>query len=156
MEPIPASLFWPKRPLSALRHDTPTWLIDRYFSTGLNSVAMLSFRQGRMGQVLTLALTVAWLAAAACADARQMPTMHHRPMRCCPPNAGTEQCSSAQCEQTPEKTEAQNGERTATLHILGAELSGSAVTLRAAAIRELTPGLRFGAAVFRLKDDLRI
>ncbi len=115
----------------------------------------MRFLHGRMGRVLTPALIAAWLATAACAEAQQTPSMHHH-MRCCPPQAGPRGCSSAQCEQAPEKTETQRGEQVGTLPVAGAVTFDWAVTPRAEALRELTPGLRFRAAVFRLKDDLRI
>jgi hypothetical protein len=43
-----------------------------------------------------------------------------------------------------------------SLPVAEAAFSHWAVTPRAEALRELTSGLRFAAAVFRLKDDLRI
>lgn len=118
--------------------------------------AVMTFFHGRMGQMLTLALTAAWLATAACADAQQTSAMHRHHMPCCPAHAGTPGCSTAQCEQPPEKTEAQSGERVATLLVVDAPPTDWARTPRTEALWELTPGLRFRAAVFRLKDDLRI
>lgn len=115
----------------------------------------MSFLQGRMSRTIALALTAAWVAMGVCAVAGQTPAMH-RNMPCCPPQAGTQGCSAAQCEQAPEKTEAQSGEQVATLPVADAVPSDFAGPPRAEALRELTPGLRFAAAVFRLKDDLRI
>jgi hypothetical protein len=109
----------------------------------------------RIRQILTLALTAAWLAMVACADAHPTPALH-RSMPCCPPNAGTQECSLAQCEQAPEKTEIRSGDQAARLPVADAADFERPVTLAAEALRELTPGLRFSAAVFRLKDDLRI
>lgn len=111
----------------------------------------MSFYDGRTGRMLTVALSVAWLATAVCAA--QTPATH-RPMPCCPPQAATQGCS-AQCEQAPEKTEAQSGEQVAILPVADAVPFDGAAP-RAEALWELTPGLRFAAAVFRLKDDLRI
>jgi hypothetical protein len=116
----------------------------------------MSFIRGRMGQMLALVLSAAWVASIACADTQPTPVMHPDHMPCCPPDAGTQGCSSAQCEQAPEKTEAQSGEQVAALPVADAVPSDWAVTPRWGALRELTPDLRFAAAVFRLKDDLRI
>jgi hypothetical protein len=115
----------------------------------------MSSLHGRIGRMLMLALIAAWLATAACAAAQQAPAMH-RYMPCCPPQAGTQGCSTAQCEQTPEKKEVQSGEQVAALPVAQAVSSDGAVTPRAETLRELTPGLRLAASVFRLKDDLRI
>jgi hypothetical protein len=106
--------------------------------------------------MLALALAAAWVASIACADAQPTPLMHRHHMPCCPPDAGAQGCSTAQCEQAPEKTEVQSGEQVATLPVAHAVPSDWAVTPRGEAFRELTPGLRFAAAVFRLKCDLRI
>ena len=120
--------------------------------------AVMSFLHGRMGRMLALALTVAWVATVACADAQQTPAMHRHHMPCCPhDDAGTQGCSTAQCTvQAPEKKEVQSGEQVVSLLVADAVSSDWAVTPRAGVLRELTPGLRFAAAVFRLKDDLRI
>jgi hypothetical protein len=115
----------------------------------------MSFLRRRMGPMLTLALIAAWVAMAACANAQPAAAMH-RHMPCCPPQAGTQGCSPAQCEQAPEKTERRSGEQVATLPVAKAVSSDWAVMSRAESLQELTPGLRFAAAVFRLKDDLRI
>lgn len=105
--------------------------------------------------MLALVLSVAWVATVACADAQ--PAMHHHHMPCCPSDAGTQGCSTGQCAvQAPEKKEVQSGERAANLPVADAASSDWAVTPRAGVLRELTPGLRFAATVFRLKDDLRI
>lgn len=79
-------------------------------------------------------------------------------MPCCPSDdAGTQGCSAAQCAvQAPEKKEVQSGEQVVNLLVADAVSSDRAVTPRGRALRELTPGLRFAATVFRLKDDLRI
>lgn len=106
--------------------------------------------------MLALALSVAWVASIACANAQPAPVTPRHHMPCCPPDAGPKGCSTAQCEQAPEKTEAQSGEQVATSPVADAVPSDWAVTPRGEALREMTPGLRFAAAVFRLKDDLRI
>lgn len=117
--------------------------------------ALMSFLRERMVRMLTLALTTAWLATATCAATQQTPAMD-RHMPCCPPQAGTQGCPTAQCEQAPKKTEAQSREQLTTLPVAEAVSADWAVTPRREALRELTPGLRFAAAVFRLKDDLQI
>ena len=120
--------------------------------------AVMSFLHGRAGRMLTLALSAAWVSTVACANAQQTPAMHRHNMPCCPrDDAGTQGCSTAQCAvQAPKKTEAQSGEQVVNLLVAQAVSSDWAVTPRAEALRELTPGLRFAAADFRLKDDLRI
>lgn len=117
--------------------------------------ALMSFFHGRMGRMLTVALSAAWLATVTCADAKQIAAVH-RHMPCCPPQTRTQGCSTAQCDQAPEKTEAWSSEQVARAPFAEAVHSGGTATRRMEALRELTPGLRFRAAVFRLKDDLRI
>ena len=118
----------------------------------------MSFLHRRTGRILALALSVAWVAAVVCADAQQTPAIPRHHMPCCPQHdAGTPGCSTAQCAvQAPEKKEAQSGEQ--LVNLLAAEVVPSdwAAAPRAGLLRELTPGLRYAAAVFRLKDDLRI
>jgi hypothetical protein len=108
--------------------------------------------------MLVLALCAAWIAAVACANAQPTPGMHRHHMPCCPQDdAGTQCCSPAQCAvQAPKKTEAQSRDQVRTLLVADAVFSDLAVTPRAGELREMTPGLRFAGAVFRLKDDLRI
>jgi hypothetical protein len=115
----------------------------------------MSFFLSQLGRVLTLTLIAAWLGMTACAAVQQTPATH-RPMPCCPPQAGTRGCSASQCEQAPEITEVQSGGHLAALPVAKAAFSDWAVAPRTEAESELTPGLRFAAAVFRLKDDLRI
>ena len=115
----------------------------------------MRFLHGRVGQLLTLALTIAWLATIACADAQ--PGMHRHHMPCCPRDAGTPGCTTAQCAvQAPEKKEAKSDEHVVNVALADALPPDWSVTPRAGLLRELTPGLRYRAAVFRLKDDLRI
>lgn len=119
--------------------------------------AVMSFLHRRTGRILALALSVAWVATVACADA-QPTAMHRHHMPCCPQDdAGTPGCSTAQCAvQAPEKKEVQSGEQVVNLPVADTVSSDWAVTPRAGVLRELTPGLCYAAAVFRLKDDLRI
>lgn len=116
----------------------------------------MSFFRGWTGRMLALALSAAWMASIACADAQQIPSMHRHHMPCCPPTAGTQGCSAAQCNQAPEKTEFQSGKQLADMLVAEVVSTDWAATPRAGVLRELTPGLCFRAAVFRLKDDLRI
>lgn len=109
----------------------------------------------RVRRLLTLVLTIAWLATAACANAERIPEIH-RHMPCCPAQAGTPGCSTAQCGQVLERTEIRSGARVANLPVAEGVSSHWSVPRSAESLRELTPGLRFRAAVFRLKDDLRI
>jgi hypothetical protein len=84
--------------------------------------------------------------------------VHRHHMPCCPrDDAGAKGCSTSQCAvQASKKTEAQSGEQVVNLLVADAVFSDLAVIPRAGVLRELTPGLRFAASVFRLKDDLRI
>ena len=81
-------------------------------------------------------------------------------MPCCPRAGNGESCSTARCtEQVPEKAEAQvvkarEGEGAVALPPVRTD--GMRASPVAEPVRELTSGLRFSAAVFRLKDDLRI
>jgi len=113
-----------------------------------------------MGRALTLAMAAVWVVTLAFADTAVTPAMHcqrgHMP--CCPRSGNGESCSDARCtEQVPEKAEAQvqakEGEvQEAVLPVRVEDSNGSATH----PVRELTAGLHFHAAVFRLKDDLRI
>jgi len=106
---------------------------------------------------LALALSAIWIWTLATAETAVTPAMHcqRSHMPCCPRNGGNgESCSGARCtEQVPEKSEAQ---------VLKAKTEAAArsprrdVSANPAPLHELTCGLGFHAAVFRLKDDLRI
>lgn len=106
-----------------------------------------------------MALAVVWVLAAASADAVVTPGPHCHKMPCCPrSDGGTQECSSAQCtEQVPGKDDSESGTREAPIASPATLLPAKAASPRPAiARRELTPGLCYTAAVFRLKDDLRI
>jgi hypothetical protein len=113
-----------------------------------------------MSRWLALAMAIVWVVAVASAEAVLTPAMHCHDMPCCPrSDGGMQSCSTAQCaEQVPEKAEAQS----AAKEPVRVALSVAAMPAGAGAPRlgirqmELTPGLRPAAAVFRLKDDLRI
>lgn len=115
----------------------------------------------RTGRALALALSAVWVVTLAFADTAVTPAMHcHRShMPCCPRSDNGESCSDARCtEQVPEKAEAQvvqEKEGEAEAVVLPAGIDTASQPAREP-LRELTPGLRYGAAVFRLKDDLRI
>lgn len=117
----------------------------------------MSSRRRWLGRLLTVALSVAWIATAACANAERVPAIHHHPMPCCPPEAGCQGCSAAACaaEQAPEKREIQKSVSVVRM-ALAVDVSRERETRLTERLRELTPGLRFAAAVFRLKEDLRI
>lgn len=121
----------------------------------------MSLLHGRGSRWLALVLAVAWVSAVASADTLLTPSMHCHHMPCCPrSDGGSQECSTAQCaEQVPEKAEAQSSaerQERAGQVAASAVPVGSAARPAVAAARELMPGLRFTAAVFRLKDDLRI
>jgi len=108
---------------------------------------------------LALALSGIWICTLAMADTAVTPAMHcqrsHMPS--CPRNGSNgESCSGARCtEQVPEKSEAQAVKAKAEV-ATGSPRSDVSASSAPELIRELTSGLRFHAAVFRLKDDLRI
>lgn len=115
--------------------------------------------QRRMGRLLTLALAAVWVVAVASGDALLTPGMRCHDMPCCPrSDGGMQSCSTAQCvEQAPEKAEAARQEQAAnTVLAAGAAPADDAARPGAGTLRERTPGRRFAASVFRLKDDLRI
>lgn len=119
---------------------------------------MLAHR--RCSKLLGLVLCVVWVATVAQADTAVTPAMHcQRHMPSCPQGGNGESCSTARCtEQVPEKTEARVERAREN------EGRGAAPAIRdedarrpqAEPVREMTAGLQFCAAVFRLKDDLRI
>ena len=121
----------------------------------------MEWLQRRIGRALVLALAGVWVVTLAFADTAVTPAMHcprgHMP--CCPRSGSGEGCSDARCtEQVPEKAEAQvvqakEGEAQAA--VLPVHLDGSDGSAWEP-VRELTSGLHFQAAVFRLKDDFRI
>jgi hypothetical protein len=106
-----------------------------------------------------MALCTVWIATVAQADTAVTPAMHcqggHMP--CCPRSGHGENCSPVRCtEQVPERAEAQVVQAQAGEWVAMPPVRIDAMRLPAAQfVRELTPGLRFGASVFRLKDDLR-
>ena len=111
--------------------------------------------------MLALALSAVWIVTLALADTAVTPAMHcqrgHMP--CCPRSGNGESCCfRRRCtEQVPEKAEAQvvkakEDEAVALLPVRIDAIGRST----AEPVRELTSGLRFSTAVFRLKDDLRI
>ena len=115
----------------------------------------------RTGRALALALSVLWVVTLAFADTAVTPAMHcqrgHMP--CCPRSGNGESCSDARCtEQVPEKAEAQAGEEKqaeveAVVPPAALDAAGRAAMQP---VRELTAAFHYRAAVFRLKDDLRI
>lgn len=115
----------------------------------------------RTGKVLGLVLAAVWVVTLAFADTAVAPAMQcqrgHMP--CCPTTGcGAESCSSARCaEQVPEKAEAQVVKAREGEAVAASPVRMDAVGLSTAQpVRELMPGLRYSAPVFRLKDDLRI
>ncbi len=120
----------------------------------------MGWLQQRTGRALALALAVVWIATLAIGDTAVTPAMHcqrgHMP--CCPQNSNGESCSSARCtEQVPEKSETQAaGERRDEAIAVAPVRVDAPNRVATVPARELTAGLRYEAAVFRLKDDLRI
>ena len=115
----------------------------------------------RGGKALAVAVAVLWIATLAFAETAVTPAMHcqrgHMP--CCPQSSNGESCTSARCtEQAPEKAEAQvvqADQEKGQAVVPPAEPEG-ARRFSPGPVRELTAGLHFRSAVFRLKDDLRI
>lgn len=78
-------------------------------------------------------------------------------MPCCPPaGSGSAQCSGAQCDDAvPQKAEMRIS-ATAAPQRVAIAIQDLLERPSPSPARELTSGLRFQKAVFRLKDDLRI
>lgn len=112
-----------------------------------------------MTRGVSLVLASVWLTTVLAACAAALPAMHCRgiSMPCCPVNNSSRaQCSGAECiDAIPQKSEprsvvaAQSQPATTEFEQLSQQPSPSPIS-------ELTQGLRFRSAVFRLKDDLRI
>lgn len=114
----------------------------------------------RTYRALALTLAAVWIVTLAFADTAVTPAMHcqrgHMP--CCPRGSDGESCSSARCTvQIPEKSETQDhrAEDDEAVAVVPARMDAPR-TFRREPARELTPGLRCHASVFRLKDDLRV
>jgi hypothetical protein len=110
-------------------------------------------------KALSAALIALWTATLACAATAVTPAArcqrNHAP--CCPRTDG-QSCANAECaRQAPSKSEsrATQNQRECSAPIAVAALD-VAHRLSPEPARELTEGVRFRAAVFRLKDDLRI
>jgi hypothetical protein len=114
----------------------------------------------RAYRVLALGLSAVWVVTLATAGTAVTPAMHcqRSHMPCCPRSGNGESCSDARCtEQVPEKTEGQANQATEYEAVAVAPVRGEAQGRpRRVPMPELTLGLRYQAAVFRLKDDLRI
>ncbi|MFZ0632298.1 MAG: hypothetical protein WA399_01415 [Acidobacteriaceae bacterium] len=121
---------------------------------------MTTFLHPRMSRWLALALAVVWVMAVASANVMLTPAMHCHNMPCCPrSDGGMQSCSTAQCaEQVPEKAESQSAAKELDTASMPAALWPAVVAASRSAVpqQELTPGLRYSAAIFRLKDNLRI
>ena len=117
---------------------------------------MLHQRRGL--RLAALLLCVVWIATMAQAATAVTPAMHcQRHMPCCPQGTNGESCSTARCtEQVPEKTEAQIERAPQNQAALMAIPDGAAMLAIAVPVWAQAAGLKFRAAVFHLKDDLRI
>jgi hypothetical protein len=114
----------------------------------------------RTYRALALVLAAVWIVTLAFADTAVTPAMHcqrgHMP--CCPRGSDGENCSSARCtEQVPEKSEAQDAQAKEgeAVAVVPARMEAPGA-FSPEPVLELTSGLHYQAAVFRLKDDLRI
>jgi len=120
----------------------------------------MAFLHPRISRWLALALAMVWVVAVASVDALVTPAMRCHDMPCCPrSDRGMQNCSTAQCaEQVPEKAEGQSVAREPRRSPPAAAVAAATAVDRpsAAPHPEPTGGLRDSAAVFRLKDDLRI
>jgi hypothetical protein len=114
----------------------------------------------RTGRAVALALSAVWVVTLAFADTAVTPAMHcqrgHMP--CCPRSGNSESCSDARCtEQVPEKSETQGVQakegETSAVRVAPTDVASAP---RPVPVPELTPGMRYQASVFRLKDDLRV
>jgi hypothetical protein len=113
----------------------------------------------RISRLLTLAVVALWLANVTAAGAAFAPAMHCHGanMPCCPPTSSSmARCLDSDCiEQVPQKAEAQLDPQPAALLIPAALQSVTPQPVHEP-LQLLHAGVRFQAAVFRLKDDLRI
>jgi len=109
-------------------------------------------------RLAALLLCVVWIATMAQAATAVTPAMHcQRHMPCCPQGTNGESCSTARCtEQFPEKTEAQIERAPQNEAALMAIPDGTPIPAIAEPVGAWAAGLEFRAAVFHLKDDLRI
>lgn len=101
-----------------------------------------------------------WMITVTAASAAVVPAMHcpAANMPCCPPShSNTAQCLGSECiEQIPQKAEARLDAQVSLERVPAAIVDAVQPSPSPAAAPELHSGLRFQAAVFRLKDDLRI
>lgn len=113
----------------------------------------------RVLRLLTVFLAAVWVVTAVAAGAAVIPAMHcpAANMPCCPPShSGTAQCLASECiEQIPQKAELRIDAQVQAVRIV-APMHALATQPSPAPLQELHSGLRFHAAVLRLKDDLRI
>lgn len=104
-------------------------------------------------------MAVVWVMTVASANTVLTPVMRCHNMPCCPrSDGGLQSCSTAQCaEQVPEKAEGQIAAKDLAAASLPPALLPRVALERAFEVpqQELTAGLRYSVAVFRLKDDLR-
>ena len=113
----------------------------------------------QMLRLLTLALAAVWMITVTAAGAAVVPAMHcPANMPCCPlSHSNTAQCVASECiEQIPQKAEARLDVQLPLEHAAAPIVGVVQPSPSPAAVPELHPGLRFQAAVFRLKDDFRI
>src|SRR5579863_9965988 len=121
-------------------------------------VTVSFYRRARL--VLMLALCAMWAATPLVAEfcASAAPECHrHVQMPCCPPSGGSHNCSPTLCPAQA----SQRAVRTRTVRDIAKAQPlpapiRTASRTRPAPVRELSEGLHYAPAVFRLKDDLRI
>jgi len=120
---------------------------------------VIRFWYCRMGQATAAIATALWMVTlvAACASIAPVMECHGMNLPCCPHSGSSSaECAGVQCgEAIPQKPEAravvaaQSPHAAAVLEQISEQPSPSPNS-------ELTPGLRFRTAVFRLKGDFRI
>lgn len=122
-------------------------------------VDVIRFWYRRMGRAAAGVATALWMVSlvAACASIAPVMECQGMTMPCCPHNgSGSAECAVVPCsEAIPQKPEAR---AVAATHLpyAAAEFERLSQQPSPSPNFELTPGLQFRSAVFRLKDDLRI
>jgi hypothetical protein len=114
----------------------------------------------RTGSALIVVLIALWTATLACAANQVTPVAqcHRHEAPCCPHTDG-QNCANSECaQQAPSKAEnrAAQLQRERSLFVAAAVSLNVVRRFVAEPAQELSEGLRYRAAVFRLKDDLRI
>ena len=115
-------------------------------------------RHWRLQFALMMALCALWagtpLVAALCAGSA---THCERHMPCCPQGSSNHSCTPYACPaETSQRAVKVRAQQIAAPVLIAVLAAPAAMPAQRVAVREMTAGLYFEPAVFRLKDDLRI